>query len=79
MTKVLFVCFKFSLMYIVKNAILKRGVWRTESQQFGLFFLCSLSHVISDESCCSEEARLLILGCQLFGKDTENLVLPNPF
>lgn len=30
MTKVPFVYFKFSLMYIVQNAILKRGLWRTE-------------------------------------------------
>lgn len=32
-------CFKFSLMYIVQNAILKKGMWSTERWQFGLFFV----------------------------------------
>lgn len=60
MTKVPFVCFKFSSMYIEQNAILKRGMWRTEKMTVWTF-LSVLSNVFSKEKLVIEEHNVLLI------------------
>lgn len=49
-------------MYIVQNAILNRGMWRTESSQFGLFFLYYVMSSVMKNSCYKEAQASDTLG-----------------
>lgn len=59
MTKVPFVCFKFSSMYIEQNAILKRGMWRTQMTVWTFLSVLS-SNAFNKEKLVIEEHHLLV-------------------